>query len=145
MSEAVRTLMLNGEWWGSMAATGVCCEGFMTPCPPPVGVLPFAHICTLLGAHSPLSEGEVLEELQRVCVLVQGCWVVHSSVLYPKDYTSPHNCVCSDVLCRARDNAVGKSMWAGLSLHGAGLQWGMHFVFALLPLASSISLPCLRW
>ena len=92
----------------------------------------------------------MLEELQRVCVLVQGCWVVRSEVLYPKDFTSPHNGVCSDVLCRARDLAVGDCMGAGLIVGdcmGAGLIVGdcveglssseMQFVIALLPFVSS--------
>ena len=84
-----------------------------------MGVLPFARICTLLGAHGVSAEHEVLEELQHVCVLVQGCWVVRSDVLYPKGHTSPHSGVCSDVLCRARDLAVGTA-WGG----AVGTAWG---------------------
>ena len=77
----------------------MCIVGSQVHCallPPPVGVLTFARICSLLGAHGVAAEREVLEGLQQVCVLVRGCWVVCSEVLYPSDYTSPHNGV-SDV------------------------------------------------
>ena len=90
------------------------------PTPSSVGVLPFARVCSLLGAHGTAAEHDVLEELQRVCVLVQGCWVVRSEVLYPKDYASPHHGVGSDVMCRARDLTVGDFIWVGLSCHCMG-------------------------
>ena len=90
------------------------------PTPSSVGVLPFSRVCSLLGAHGMAAEHDVLEELQRVCVLVQGCWVVRSEVLYPKDYASPHHGVGSDVMCRARDLTVGDFIWVGLSCHCMG-------------------------
>lgn len=108
--EAVKALMENGE----ERETSVCRGGvrrvhclLLTPA---VGVLPFARVCSLLGAYSVAAEHEVLEGLQHACVLVQGCWVVRSEVLYPKNYTSPHNGIGSDVMCRARDLIVSDCM-----------------------------------
>ena len=96
------------------------------PTPSSVGVLPFSRVCSLLGAHSTAAEHDVLEELQRVCVLVQGCWVVRSEVLYPKDYASPHHGVGSDVMCRARDLTVGDFIWVGSRVTA----WGRSHVSA---------------
>lgn len=45
----------------------------------------------------------VIRCLQQVAVLVQGCWVVKSEILYPKDTTSPHSGVSAEHLCRGRD------------------------------------------
>ncbi|XP_052816674.1 DNA-directed RNA polymerase III subunit RPC5-like [Mya arenaria] len=44
-----------------------------------------------------------LRALQIVAVMVQGCWVVKSEVLYPKDGCSPNSGISSDLLCRGRD------------------------------------------
>ncbi|XP_052262811.1 DNA-directed RNA polymerase III subunit RPC5-like isoform X2 [Dreissena polymorpha] len=44
-----------------------------------------------------------LRALQIVAVMVQGCWVVKSEVLYPKDGCSPNSGVSSEFLCRGRD------------------------------------------
>lgn len=48
----------------------------------------------------------VLKAVQQVAVLVQGCWVVKSEVLYPKSTFSAHNNSPADVMCRARDFVV---------------------------------------
>ncbi|XP_045214874.2 DNA-directed RNA polymerase III subunit RPC5-like isoform X2 [Mercenaria mercenaria] len=44
-----------------------------------------------------------LRAIQIVAVLVQGCWVVKSEVLYPKDGCSPNSGISSELLCRGRD------------------------------------------
>ncbi|KAL3236912.1 hypothetical protein MRX96_022162 [Rhipicephalus microplus] len=41
--------------------------------------------------------------LQQVALLVQGCWVVKSDVLYPKDSFSPKTGVPAETMSRARD------------------------------------------
>lgn len=45
----------------------------------------------------------VIRCLQQVAILVQGCWVVKSEILYPKGTTSPHSGVSAEHLCRGRD------------------------------------------
>ncbi|XP_029649513.2 DNA-directed RNA polymerase III subunit RPC5 [Octopus sinensis] len=50
----------------------------------------------------------VIRCLQQVAVLVQGCWVVKSEILYPKDATSPHSGVSAEHLCRGRDYLMWK-------------------------------------
>lgn len=50
-----------------------------------------------------VDETSVVRSLQQVAVLVQGCWVVKSEVLYPKDSFSPSTGVPAETLCRARD------------------------------------------
>ncbi|XP_033630773.1 DNA-directed RNA polymerase III subunit RPC5-like [Asterias rubens] len=57
-----------------------------------LGILP--------GTPDPIA---VLRAVQQVAMLVQGCWVVKSDVLYPKDSTSPISGVPADILCRGRD------------------------------------------
>lgn len=49
-----------------------------------------------------------LRALQQVAVLVQGCWVVKSDILYPNNSTSPHSGVSADTLTRARDYVMWK-------------------------------------
>ncbi|XP_060603033.1 DNA-directed RNA polymerase III subunit RPC5-like [Ruditapes philippinarum] len=44
-----------------------------------------------------------LRAIQIVAVLVQGCWVVKSEILYPKDGCSPNSGISSELLCRGRD------------------------------------------
>ncbi|XP_033120165.1 DNA-directed RNA polymerase III subunit RPC5-like [Anneissia japonica] len=53
--------------------------------------------------HGSPDTTSVLKTLQTVAVLVQGCWVVKSEVLYPKDTTSPLSGIASEILCRGRD------------------------------------------
>jgi len=48
----------------------------------------------------------VIKALQQVAVLVQGCWVVKSDILYPKDSFSAHSASPADVISRARDYMV---------------------------------------
>ncbi|OWF55981.1 DNA-directed RNA polymerase III subunit RPC5-like [Mizuhopecten yessoensis] len=64
-------------------------------------VMRFSQLMALLPQGTE-SMG-ALRSLQQVAVLVQGCWVVKSEVLYPKEATSPHSGVAADHLCRGRD------------------------------------------
>ena len=45
----------------------------------------------------------VLRCLQQVALLVQGCWVVKSEMLYGKDTFSAHSGANAEMLCRGRD------------------------------------------
>ncbi|XP_064614481.1 DNA-directed RNA polymerase III subunit RPC5-like [Liolophura sinensis] len=49
-----------------------------------------------------------LRSLQQVAMLVQGCWVVKSDILYPKDSCSPHTGISAEVMCKARDYVMWK-------------------------------------
>ncbi|XP_022084969.1 DNA-directed RNA polymerase III subunit RPC5-like [Acanthaster planci] len=63
--------------------------------------LRFSQLITILpGTPDPTA---VLRAVQQVAMLVQGCWVVKSDILYPKDTTSPISGVPADILCRGRD------------------------------------------
>ncbi|XP_069124051.1 DNA-directed RNA polymerase III subunit RPC5-like [Argopecten irradians] len=64
-------------------------------------VMRFSQLMALLPQGTE-SMG-ALRSLQQVAVLVQGCWVVKSEILYPKEATSPHSGVSADHLCRGRD------------------------------------------
>ncbi|XP_065302350.2 DNA-directed RNA polymerase III subunit RPC5-like [Dermacentor albipictus] len=58
----------------------------------------------LMSALPPKSDAtSVVRFLQQVALLVQGCWVVKSDVLYPKDSFSAKTGVPADTMCRARD------------------------------------------
>ena len=72
--------------------------------PSPAKVIRFGQLLALLPQGTdPLA---VIRCLQQVAVLVQGCWVVKSEILYPKDQCSPHSGVSSEHLCRGRDYVV---------------------------------------
>jgi len=69
----------------------------------------FKQLCSML-AISASQRGAMLEALVKHAVLVQGCWVVASTVLYPegteaakrsaRDYIVGVNvCVCVVVIC----------------------------------------------
>lgn len=69
-------------------------------------VLRFSQLLHYLpGLSDPSS---VLIPLQQVAVLVQGCWVVKSEILYPKDTHSPNTAVPAEMLCRGRDYLMWK-------------------------------------
>uniref|UniRef100_A0A023GC66 Putative rna polymerase c iii 37 kDa subunit n=1 Tax=Amblyomma triste TaxID=251400 RepID=A0A023GC66_AMBTT len=64
-------------------------------------VINFAKLMSVLPPKSDPTS--VVRFLQQVAVLIQGCWVVKSEVLYPKDSFSPRTGVPAEVMCRARD------------------------------------------
>ncbi|XP_076333947.1 RNA polymerase III subunit E isoform X1 [Tachypleus tridentatus] len=69
-------------------------------------VIQFSSLLELLPLNvDPLV---VLRSLQQVAVLVQGCWVVKSDLLYPKDTCSPLTGVSAEILSRARDYIMWK-------------------------------------
>lgn len=53
-------------------------------------VLPFDQICTMLG-RGKTERGSVLEDVQKCSLLVQGCWVIQSALLYPKECSHLRN------------------------------------------------------
>jgi len=62
-----------------------------------------AVLKSLIEPSSSLDGLEVLRHLQQYAVLIQGCWVVKSDVLYVRDSASESTGTPADVLCRARD------------------------------------------
>jgi len=62
-----------------------------------------AVLKSLVELSSSLDGLEVLRHLQQYAVLIQGCWVVKSDVLYVRDSASESTGTPADVLCRARD------------------------------------------
>ncbi|KAK8757182.1 hypothetical protein V5799_000117 [Amblyomma americanum] len=64
-------------------------------------VVDFAKLMSVLPPKSDPTS--VVRFLQQVAVLIQGCWVVKSEVLYPKDSFSPRTGVPAEIMCRARD------------------------------------------
>ncbi|KAM4025700.1 DNA-directed RNA polymerase III subunit RPC5 [Anomaloglossus baeobatrachus] len=71
-----------------------------------VKVIPFANLMGLMAAGT--ESIAVLRCIQQVAMLVQGNWVVKSDVVYPKESSSPHSGVSSEVLCRGRDFVMWK-------------------------------------
>lgn len=68
----IQSSCLSFSYW-HVQVTEVLCTAHM---------IQFGHLCSLLGTPSG-KKGEVLEALMGCGVLVQGCWVVSSHVLYP--------------------------------------------------------------
>lgn len=62
-----------------------------------------AVLKSLTEPSSSLDGLEVLRHLQQYAVLIQGCWVVKSDVLYTRDSARELTGTPADVLCRARD------------------------------------------
>ncbi len=62
----------------------------------------FGQLCSLLGVTG--QSGSVLKAVQACGVLVQGCWVVKSDLLYPEDQAKRNArdyivSVCACVYC----------------------------------------------
>lgn len=64
-------------------------------------ILRFSQLLSLLPKNTDPTAA--LRCLQQVALLVQGCWVVKSEVLYPKDTFSSYSGVPAESLCRGRD------------------------------------------
>ncbi|KAK2564331.1 DNA-directed RNA polymerase III subunit RPC5 [Acropora cervicornis] len=64
-------------------------------------VINFSQLCRLLSPAT--KEATVLKCVQQYAVLVQGCWVVKSELLYPEGSISPNSGIAADILCRGRD------------------------------------------
>ena len=63
----------------------------------PAMLLQFDRVCTILGRARGEREA-VLDDLQRCAVLVQGCWVVHSSLILSKELRNARDYVVSGLL-----------------------------------------------
>lgn len=64
-------------------------------------VISFSQLCRLLSPGA--KEASVLKCVQQYAVLVQGCWVVKSELLYPEGSISPNSGIAADILCKGRD------------------------------------------
>jgi len=64
-------------------------------------VLQFTQLCTLLGGG--MDNGAVLTALSQYAMLVQGCWVVKSSILYPEGSKSHISGLDGQKLWSSRD------------------------------------------
>lgn len=82
VSEQIKTLLLNAK------------------------VIKFVQLMQLLPRDT--DEAVALRSLQQVAILVQGCWVVKSEILYPKETFSSHSGVSAEILCRARNYLAWK-------------------------------------
>ncbi|XP_013381144.1 DNA-directed RNA polymerase III subunit RPC5 isoform X1 [Lingula anatina] len=69
-------------------------------------VIKFSQLMTFLPRGT--DEDAAIRSLQQVAMMVQGCWVVKSEVLYPKDSFSAHSGVSAEVLSRVRDYVMWK-------------------------------------
>ncbi|XP_078486655.1 DNA-directed RNA polymerase III subunit RPC5 [Ciona intestinalis] len=69
-------------------------------------IIHFSHLTTLLP-DAPEANA-VVRSLQSFAVLVQGCWVVKSDVLYPPDTVSSISGIPSETMCKARDYILSK-------------------------------------
>nr|CAB3265034.1 DNA-directed RNA polymerase III subunit RPC5-like [Phallusia mammillata] len=66
-----------------------------------VKIIHFSHLLRLLpGSPEPNS---VVRSLQSYAVLVQGCWIVKSEILYPTKTLSPVSGTPCELVCKARD------------------------------------------
>ena len=73
-----------------------------------VGVLKFKTLCSLIQDKADQSQDDILTHLMKFAVLVQGCWVVRSNLLFPEGFYSAYNSVPHSVMCRARDLIVSR-------------------------------------
>ncbi|KAG0413261.1 hypothetical protein HPB47_009596 [Ixodes persulcatus] len=90
----------------SSEATSICgadCDCLLSFFPLRVAakVVDFSKLMSVLPSRSDATS--VVRFLQQVALLVQGCWVVKSDVLYPKDSFSAVTGVPAETMCRARD------------------------------------------
>ncbi|XP_067931838.1 DNA-directed RNA polymerase III subunit RPC5-like [Watersipora subatra] len=69
-------------------------------------VIRWSQLIALLDKD--IDQSLAMKAIQQVAVLVQGCWVVKSEVLHPKDTFSAHNHSPAEVICRARDFMLWK-------------------------------------
>ncbi|GAB6021690.1 DNA-directed RNA polymerase III subunit RPC5 [Chamberlinius hualienensis] len=61
----------------------------------------FSELMKHLGRNvDPIA---TIRALQNIAVLIRGCWVVKSEVIYPKNSISPLTGISAELLCRVRD------------------------------------------
>ncbi|CAK8687070.1 unnamed protein product [Clavelina lepadiformis] len=64
-------------------------------------IVHFSHLLTLIPGASDANS--VVRSLQSFAVLVQGCWIVKSEILYPANTVSSITGVPAETMCRVRD------------------------------------------
>lgn len=64
-------------------------------------IITFPHLMSLLPG-SP-DQNMVVRSLQSYALLIRGCWIVKSEVLFPPDTVSPISGTPAESLCRSRD------------------------------------------
>ena len=64
-------------------------------------IMHFSHLHSMLPSNSDVNS--VVRSLQSYAVLVNGCWIVKSDVLYPPNTVSPISGTSSDIMCKVRD------------------------------------------
>lgn len=69
-------------------------------------VMRFEKLMSLLPNGT--NGANAVQYLQQVAVLINGCWVVKSEVLYPKNRCSAYGGVASEKICRVRDYMLWK-------------------------------------
>jgi DNA-directed RNA polymerase-3 subunit RPC5 len=71
-------------------------------------VLRYSRLVEVLKTRLNVSIDEisVLRSTQAVAVLVQGCWVVKSELLYPTDFVSDVSGISGDLMQKGRDYIV---------------------------------------
>lgn len=58
------------------------------------------------SSGSVITIESVISGVQECALLVYGCWVVKSEILYPPNTYSQYSAVPSDLICRGRDYIV---------------------------------------
>merc|ERR1719383_1211466 len=72
-------------------------------------VMRFTQILQLLPPQKTSTTAtEILRLLQQIAVVIRGCWVVKSEILYPDKFCSRHSGVAASLLCRGRDYMLWK-------------------------------------
>ena len=64
-------------------------------------VVKYSQLITLLGNRA--EKDNVVSCLKRVAVLVRGCWVINSEILYPEKSVSSACGISADLMRRGRD------------------------------------------
>ncbi|XP_077528169.1 DNA-directed RNA polymerase III subunit RPC5-like [Haemaphysalis longicornis] len=113
-------------------------------------VVNLAELMTMLPPQGDMLD--VLRQLTKVAILVRGCWVVKSDVLYPKGTLSPRTGVPAEIICRARDylmylftqwSHVSKGMFSNaLKLPGDEIEALLSGMAKPMPGGWEFVLPC---
>ena len=98
-------------------------------------VMRFSQILQLLPQKASTPQAEILRFLQQIAVVIRGCWVVKSEVLYPEKFCSRHSGVAASLLCRGRDYMLWKVSlpidYGHLFAYGAGATTSLHYTLHL--------------
>lgn len=133
-SASCRYLSKSRREWNKVMKFRVCRELDINDFCFLVHVIKFSRLKFLLGDNH--SDKEVISGLIRAADLIKGNWVLKSSILYDKEYTSTRG-VSADRLGSARDKIVTKQWlvhWNGFS--------NVNFSLQLLSFLTQDSLAC---